>query len=452
MSKNISTIPAVDEYEKRRARGLAAVEEAMAANKVVKENQNGLVDPYKDQFAVNLPKSNEIDYTQSNADRVIKDYQDAELARVVNSMEPEQESAPVVDENVPIIDETLEYEAPTEEMKKFEEEKKEEEKKKSDLAFMDEYWKSLYTDADREADEKRKKAAKWITAAQMLGDSIAALGNSYFTSKGANAMKVEPGAQKAAAATSQLEQDIRNAREKAAKARYDATLKKYEMEMEKTKADRAQADSDRKHEETVRHNKAVEEISRLGADNAAKSHKVAMYNAETSRLNAGTAARNASVNEAEERRKAEQYNKQHGDRKFLIGDQWVNIPKDKWEGVVGSIYNNLPEEVRKVYETQVIDELGIKKETRKAPTIAVMDAAVRQYAQDPAVMEAILKAAGVKVEEADPKKEEIEKENTSTNSTEPPMQAYSTPAEEWGSQWRRRTGLGTTDFSQFKRK
>lgn len=305
---------------------------------------------------------------------------------------------PIVDENVPIIDETLEKEETL--PNSLATEKKEDEKKKSDLAFMDEYWKSLYSDADREADEKRKKAAKWITAAQMLGDSIGALSNVYWTGKGANAMKFEPGAQKAAAATYQLEQDIRNAREKAAKAKMDATLKKYEMEMEKNKADRAQADSDRKHEETVRHNKAVEEISRLGAENAANSHKVAMYNAETSRLNAGTAARNAAVNEAEERRKAEQYNKQHGDRKFLIGDQWVNIPKDKWEGVVGSIYNSLPEEVRKVYETQVTDELGIKKETRKAPTIAIMDAAVRQYAQDPAVMEAILKAAGQKVEAA----------------------------------------------------
>lgn len=195
MSKNMSTIPAVDEYEKRRARGLAAVEEAMAAN------------------------------TQSNADRVIKDYQDAELARVVNSMKPEQKAAPVVDENVPIIDTTLEYEPPTEEMKKFDEEKKEAQ------AFSD-YVNSIYSQSDYEADEKRKKAAKWITAAQMLGDSIAALGNSYFTAKGANAMKVDQGAQKAAAATSQLEQDIRTAREKAAKAKLDATLKMHELKMQ----------------------------------------------------------------------------------------------------------------------------------------------------------------------------------------------------------------------------
>lgn len=446
MSKNMSTIPAVDEYEKRRARGIAAVEEAMAANNVVKENLNGLEDPYKDQFAVSLPKSNEIDY--GNVNNLVDNYRRESM----NNLFHEKKDAPVIHDDVPIIDTTVVNELPTEELVQFEQEKKEEEELKSDLAFMDEYWKNLYTDADREADEKRKKAAKWITAAQMLGDSIGALSNVYWTGKGANAMKFEPGAQKAAAATYQLEKDIREAREKAAKAQYDATLKKYQLEMDKAKADREKADADRKHEETVRHNKATEDISRLSAENAAKSANTAMYNAETSRMNAATASRNASVNEAEERRKAEQYNKQHGDRKFLIGDQWVNIPKDKWEGVVGSIYNRLPEEVRKVYETQVTDELGLKKETRKAPTIAVMDAAVRQYAQDPAVMEAILKAAGIKAEEADPKDNKREKENTSTDSSETPIQAYSAPADEWGSQWRRRAGLDTTDFSQFKRK
>lgn len=407
--------------------------------------EENLTDPYKDQFAVSLPKSNEIDYTQSNADRVIKDYQDAELARVVNSMKPEQKSAPVVDENAPIIDETLEYEAPTEEMKKFEEEK-------TQAQWQKDYLDSIWSKEDEEAAKKKQKAAQWVTAAQMLGDSIGALSNVYWTGKGANAMKFEPGAQKAATATYQLEKDIREAREKATKAQYDATLKKYQLEMDKAKADREKADADRRHEETVRHNKATEDISRLSAENAAKSANTAMYNAETSRMNAATASRNASVNEAEERRKAEQYNKQHGDRKFLIGDQWVNIPKDRWEGVVGSIYNSLPEEVRKVYETQVTDELGIRKETRKAPTIAVMDAAVRQYAQDPVVMDAILKAAGVKAEEVNPKEDEREKENTSTDSSEIPIQAYSAPADEWSSQWRRRAGLDTTDFSQFKRK
>lgn len=322
MSKDKSvTIPAVDEYEKRRARGIAAMEEAMAANKVVEENQNGLVDPYKDQFAVSLPKSNEIDYTQSNADRVIKDYQDAELAGVVKKTE--QKSAPVVDENVPIIDETLEYEAPTEEMEKFEEEK-------TQAQWQKDYLDSIWSKEDEEAAEKKKKAAKWITAAQMLGDSIAALGNSYFTAKGANAMKVEPGAQKAAAATSQLEQDIRNAREKAAKAKYDATLKKYEMEMEKTKADRAQANADREHKLAVdKFNYQKEKDARTEAsimDRWMKEFEVSKKTAEAN---------------------LQKTLKDNLPYRFDTGDGFIDIPKEFVnEQTIGAIFDLLPAEIK----------------------------------------------------------------------------------------------------------
>lgn len=97
---------------------------------------------------------------------------------------------------------------------------------------FNDYVNSIYGEDQRIADEKKKKAAKWITAAQMLGDSIGALGNVYWAGKGANAQKFEPGAPKAAAATYQMEQDIRNAREKAAKAKLDATLKMHELKMQ----------------------------------------------------------------------------------------------------------------------------------------------------------------------------------------------------------------------------
>jgi hypothetical protein len=98
-------------------------------------------------------------------------------------------------------------------------------------AFSD-YVNSLYSQSDYEADEKRKKAAQWVTAAQILGDSLAALGNVYWTGKGAAPQQLSPGTGKAAAATHQLEQDIRNAREKAAKAKVDATLQMFKMKMD----------------------------------------------------------------------------------------------------------------------------------------------------------------------------------------------------------------------------
>lgn len=439
--KRIVTPVATDAY--KTAMGVAALEDAINANE---SGQLKFVSPYADTFRIKTPEMPISDVYQPKTLDEIRNTTTpvgnvGGSAGDVDTAEKEEAIVPTESGNNVMLDDKIDPNiVPST-------------KDVIGSAFMANLIKDLgYTEEQKKADERRKKAAQWVAVAQMLGDSLGALGNVINVGHGAVSQTMEPGALKAGTATYQLDQDIRAAQEKARKAQYDAILKKYEMEWEKEKADRLQSDSDRKHDETVRHNKAVEEISRLGAENAANSHKVAMYNAETSRLNAGTAARNASVNEAEERRKAEQYNKQHGDRKFLIGDQWVNIPKDKWEGVVGSIYNSLPEEVRKVYETQVTDELGIKKETRKAPTIAVMDAAVRQYAQDPAVMKAILKAAGIKTEGVGAKKDKRDKENTSTNNTEPPIQAYSAPADEWGSQWRRRAGLDTTDFSQFKRK
>ena len=396
--------------------------------------EENLTDPYKDQFAVSLPKSNEIDYTQSNADRVIKDYQDAELARVVNSMKPEQKSAPVVDENAPIIDETLEYEAPTEEMKKFEEEK-------TQAQWQKDYIDSIWSKEDEEAAKKKQKAAQWVTAAQMLGDSIGALSNVYWTGKGANAMKFEPGAPKAAAATYQLEQDIRNAREKAAKAKMDVALKKYQMEMDKAKADIEKADADRRHEETVRHNKATEEISRLSAENAAKSANTAMYNAETSRMNANIQLKNALDK-----------NKPYP---MAVNGEIYEIPIKKVnEQIIGSIFAKLPEEVRNAAGQPVYGEDMSGKPIIKGyknPSLSDMLAAIGTYGNEDTAKE-IMKLAGVTVEEGDPKEDKREKENASTDSSEAPIQAYSAPADEWSSQWRRRAGLDTTDFSQFKRK
>ena len=81
-------------------------------------------DTYKDSFAQAVTPSNEIDYAQSNADRVINDYKDSELANVVNSLKQGTSKTPIIDEDVEIIDTTKEYEPPTEEMKKFEEENK----------------------------------------------------------------------------------------------------------------------------------------------------------------------------------------------------------------------------------------------------------------------------------------------------------------------------------------
>lgn len=98
------------------------------------------------------------------------------------------------------------------------------------------YVNSIYGASQKEQDEKKKKAAKWVTAAQMLADSFGALANVYWTGKGADAQKLDTeGALKGAAATSQMEQDIRNAQVAAAKAEVDKVQAEYERQ---TKEDR----------------------------------------------------------------------------------------------------------------------------------------------------------------------------------------------------------------------
>lgn len=390
MSKNTSTIPAVDEYEKRRARGLAAVEEVVS--------QDATTEPTP--IVVNTP---------------------------VEKGQVEVNSPDLVDKIDPNVVKT-----PQEVVKDA----------KEAQAFSD-YVNSIYSQSDYEADEKRKKAAKWITAAQMLGDSIAALGNSYFTAKGANAMKVDPGAQKAAAATSQLEQDIRTAREKAAKAKLDATLKKYEMEMQRKKDEQTQAN----WQKTFDANESYRAQQQKNFEKTeARLAEQARLNAENEKIRIDIAKQNANI----QLKNALDKNKPYP---MAVNGEIYEIPIKKInEQIIGSIFAKLPEDVRMsagqpIYGTDMGGSPIIKG--YKNPSLADMLAAIGTYGNEETAKE-IMKLAGAKVEEVDPKKDEGE--DAPTNTTELPIQTYSAPAEEWVSQWRRRSGLGTTDFSQFKRK
>lgn len=107
--------------------------------------------------------------------------------------------------------------------------------KLSDAEWINKYMKDL--GFDKEEVERQKKAAKWAVAAQMLADSIGALSNVYWTGKGADAMKFEPGAPKAAAAANKMYADIREAREKALKAALDERKTQFDMEMAKKNLD-----------------------------------------------------------------------------------------------------------------------------------------------------------------------------------------------------------------------
>lgn len=209
---------------------------------------------------------------------------------------------------------------------------------KTGADFMSKYIDDLgYTEEQKRADERRRKAAQWVTVAQMLGDSLGALGNVINVGHGAVSQTMEPGALKAGAATYQLDQDIRAAQEKARKAQYDAILKKYEMEWEKEKADRAQANADRAYEL---------QLKNFNADEAWRAQQQKNYEAETS-------TKNEQWQKEYELRKntvTAELNKMERENKpfrFNAGNEYVDIPREYInEQSVGAIFQMLPDDIK----------------------------------------------------------------------------------------------------------
>lgn len=265
---------------------------------------------------------------------------------------------PVIDENIEIIDNTLEEEAiPSENEKKAAE--------KDPLSFLTDYAKSLYSEDDRIADEKKKKAAQWILAAQMLGDSIGALSNVYWTGKGANAQKFEPGAQKAAAATYQMDQDIRNAREKAAKAQMDAALKKYELEYRKSRdekqdvKDAAAEDYRNKMFEYAKSKDAAEAAAKAATETRLAEESASRIANDKKRTD--IAVKNAQI-------AWEEYEKQN--KPYELTDasgNTISISKDKMDSdaFVAGAYSKLPDEVRAQFDKYEKQSDGILETTAR---------------------------------------------------------------------------------------
>lgn len=273
------------------------------------------------------------------------------------------------------------------------------------LKFLTDMANNLWTKEDEEAAAKKQKAAQWITAAQMLGDSIGALSNVYWTGKGANAMKFEPGAQKAAAATYQLEQDIRNAREKAAKAQYDATLMKYQLEMQRQDKKQAQENWQKTYDANEKWRKQQQQNWVTG--NAQSQTQQAIANALSER-GMKVQEQQAKTAATREYRLGKDENKPE---MFLLGEGWVSVPKEKWTDTeVAAVYAKIPKEIRESIE-KVITEKGegyTKESTSKSikPTPQQMRQWIGEYKHLPEVANAIRRLAGVKVDEdAAPKTE-----------------------------------------------
>jgi hypothetical protein len=259
-----------------------------------------------------------------------------------------------------------------------------------------------------EEQARRTKAATAARGIGELGNALSALSNLTFA--GVAPSQTLPSTEKIGADITSWQDKLKAERERYQQRGLEAIARDYEIAYRAAKDKEARELADRTFNEQMR-----QFNERMASDKDWKEYQKEQQTIENARADkqlkiqqqqVNNATRNAAVNEAEEKRKAEQYNAQYGDRKFFINGEWVTIPKDRWEGVVGSIYNNLPDEVKAKYETHIKNELGITTTSRKAPTRDAMDNAVRQYVEDPYVQNAILKAAGLEpVENVDAKEQ-----------------------------------------------
>ena len=324
--KRIATPVAADAY--KAAMGVAALEDAINANE---SGHLKFVSPYADTFRIKTPEMPISDLYQPKTLDEIRNTTTpvgnvGGSAGDVDTAEKEESIVPTESGNTVMLDDKIDPNiVPST-------------KDVIGSAFMANLIKDLgYTEEQKKADERRKRAAQWVTAAQMLGDSLGALSNVINVGHGAVSQTMESGAAKAGAATYQLDQDIRAAQEKARKAQYDAILKKYEMEWEKEKADRAQANADRAYDL---------QLKNFNANEAWRAQQQENYKAETS-------TKNDQWQKEYELRKntvTAELNKMERENKpfrFNAGNEYVDIPREYInEQSVGAIFQMLPDDIK----------------------------------------------------------------------------------------------------------
>lgn len=281
--------------------------------------------------------------------------------------------------------------------------------KLSDAEWINKYMKDL--GFDKEEVERQKKAAKWAVAAQMLADSIGALSNVYWTGKGANAMKFEPGAPKAAAAANKMYADIAAAREKALKAALDEREKQFERAY-RADRDRKQDEKDARAQEnwqkTFDANEKWREQQQQNwvTGNAQSQTQQAIANALSER-GMKVQEQQAKTAAAREYRLGKDENKPE---MFLLDEGWVSVPKEKWTDTeVAAVYSKIPKEIRESIEKVVTDE-GYGRTTSKSikPTPQQMRQWIGEYKHLSEVANAIRRLAGVKT--MAPNEEEVKSE------------------------------------------
>lgn len=284
------------------------------------------------------------------------------------------------------------------------------------LSFFTDYIKKVgYTEDDRIADEKRKNAARWITAAQALGDSIGALGNVYWTGKGANAQQVAPGAAAAGAATYQLAQDIRSAQQKAAEAELAATAKRYDMEWQrKMHEDNLAIELDKIRQSAEQFDKTYQ----AGREDATWEKEYKKQTLEQEReIAKSTEEHKKKALELEYNKHAldkKKYNATTGNVDFYFDGQKMSMPYN-FEDKVPNIYGLIPEDIRAKYEIIVTKDHTGTSTRPISPNAETMMAAITENSHLPVVSNALRALAGLELLS----QEEVAKRNEKYGNTMP---------------------------------
>jgi hypothetical protein len=253
-----------------------------------------------------------------------------------------------------------------------------------------------YTEDDRIADEKRKNAARWITAAQALGDSIGALGNVYWAGQGANAQQVAPGAAAAGAATYQLAQDIRNAQQKAAEAELAATAKRYDMEWQrKMHEDNLAIELDKMRQSAEQFDKTYQ----AGREDASWEKEYKKQTLELEReIAQSTKEQKTKALELEYNKLAldkKKYNAATDNVEFYFDGQKMSMPYNFVEKNVPNIYGMIPADLRAKYESIVTKDRTGTSTRSISPNAETMMAAITENSHLPVVSNALRALAGL---------------------------------------------------------
>ena len=266
-----------------------------------------------------------------------------------------------------------------------------------DSKLSDAEWYKKYFGIDEEEIARQKKAAKWAVAAQMLADSIGALSNVYWTGKGADAMKFEPGAPKAAAAANKMYADIREAREKALKAALDEREKQFERAY-RAERDRKQDEKDARAQENWQ--KTYDLQRQIAEDNKAWRATTRQDTIDQRIQAQENWQKEYELRRRQENRLAQGVTNDTAKPETITLDDGTKIEIDKWDKDIESrIWRNLPKDVQDAIMTEDVWDKDERRYVRRPKQHVDRKQGILDNLNNPEVVNALKRAVGIEVQE-----------------------------------------------------